>query len=72
MSVLCRDKTKERYMETVEVFLDVSRQIREEVVSMEVDILIGRNMAELLDKSRPQMEKGMKELHMAASVASGE
>lgn len=72
LSVLCRDKTKEKYLDTVEHIISASKQVREEVSSMEVDILIGQNMAEFLEKSRPQLERSIKELQLAVSMASGE
>lgn len=58
-------------METVQLLLSASRQIREEVSSMEVDVLVGENMADLLEKSRTQMETSARELQMSAALASG-
>lgn len=71
LSMLCRDKCKEKYVGSVELLLSASKQIREEVAAMEVDILVGQNVAGLLEKSRPQMEKVTKELLQAAIIASG-
>ncbi len=58
-------------MGTVQLILSASRQIREEVASMEVDIVISENMVELLDKSKPQMESAVKELQLSVILTSG-
>lgn len=58
-------------MGSVDLLLSACRQIREEVATMDVDILVGQNVAGLVEKSRPQMEKATKELHLAATMASG-
>ena len=71
LSVLCHNETKDKYIGTIELILSASRQIREEVASIEVDILTENSMAELLEKSRPQMENGVRELQLAAIKASG-
>lgn len=71
LCALCRDKSKEKYVGSVDLLLSASRQIREEVTTMEVDILVGQNVATMVEKSRPQMEKATKELHLAATMASG-
>lgn len=59
-------------MGMAQLILNASRLIREEVASMEVDILVGESMAELLDRSKVQVESNMKELQLAATMASGE
>ena len=59
-------------MGSVDLLLSASRQLREEVATMEVDILVGQNMAGMLEKNRPQVEKAAKELHLAGIMASGE
>ena len=69
---MCQGKSKEKYVGSVEMLISASRQIREEVATMDVDILVGQNMADLLEKNRLQMEKAAKELHLAAMVASSE
>lgn len=58
-------------MGSVDLLLSASRQIREEVTTMDVDILVGQNVASMVEKSRPQVEKAAKELHLAAVMASG-
>lgn len=58
-------------MGSVELLLSASRQIREEVAAMEVDILVGQNMAGLMEKNKPLVEKATKELYQAAIMASG-
>ncbi len=58
-------------MGSVELLISASKQIREEVAIMEVDILVGQNMAGLLERNRTQMEKATKELHLVAIMASG-
>ncbi len=72
LSVLCRDQAKERYSRTVEQLASASRQIGDEVVSMEVDILVGKSMAELLEKNRLEMERSIKDLQLEATIAAGE
>ena len=72
LSVFGGDKSREKYVGTVDVLVSACRQIREEVSSMEEDILLGQNMADFLEKSRPHTEKAIKELQMAATMASGE
>jgi hypothetical protein len=69
--MLCRDQSREKYIGSVEQLLSASRQIREEVAAMEVDILVGQNISSLLEKNRPQLEKATKELQQAAIMASG-
>lgn len=59
-------------MGSVELLLSAARQLRGEVATMEVDILVGQNMAGILEKNRSQVEKATKELHLAAIMASGE
>lgn len=72
LSVLCCNKSKEKYVGSVELLLSAARQLRGEVATMEVDILVGQNMAGILEKNRSQVEKATKELHLAAIMASGE
>ena len=66
----CQRRSKDKYVSTVELILGASRQIREEVSAMEVDILVSENMTELLERTRPQMEGVVHEVHMATLAAS--
>ena len=50
--------------------MGAARQIREEVSSMEVDILVSENMTELLERTTPQMEGITHEVHVATLAAS--
>ena len=50
--------------------MGAARQIREEVSSMEVDILVSENMTELLERTRPQMDSITHEVHMAILAAT--
>ena len=54
----------------MELILGAASQIREEVSSMEVDILVSENMIELLERTRPQMDSITHEVHMATLAAS--
>lgn len=66
----CQKKAKDKYAGIVEFILGAARQIREEVSSMEVDILVSENMTELLERTRPQMDSITHEVHMATLAAS--
>lgn len=68
--MVCQKKAKDKYAGTVEFILGAARQIREEVSSMEVDILVSENMTELLERTRPQMDSITHEIHMATLAAS--
>ncbi len=46
------------------------REMREEVASMELDILVGDTMADILEKTKVQMDANLKELQIAAVMAS--
>jgi hypothetical protein len=66
----CQKKAKDKYAGTVELILGAARQIREEVSSMEVDILVSENMTELLERTRPHMDSISHEIHMATLAAT--
>lgn len=66
----CQRRSKDKYVSSVELILGAARQIREEVSAMEVDILVSENMTELLERTRPQMEGVVHEVHMATLAAS--
>lgn len=66
----CQKRAKEKYASSVDLILGAARQIREEVSAMEVDILVSENMTELLERTRPQMESTVHEVHMATLTAS--
>ena len=70
LALACQKKAKDKYAGAVELILGAARQIREEVSSMEVDILVSENMTELLERTRPQMESIAHEVHMATLAAS--
>ena len=70
LSLACQKKAKDKYSGTVELILGAARQIREEVSSMEVDILVSENMIELLERTRPHMDSVTHEVHMATLAAS--
>lgn len=72
LSMLCQEQCKERYTRTVEQLVSAARQIQDEVVSMEVDILVGQSMAQLLEKSRPELDGSIKDLQLEATIAAGE
>ena len=72
LSMLCQEQSKERYSRTVEQLVSAARQIRDEVASMEVDILVGQSMAQLLEKNRSELESSIKNLQLEASIAAGE
>ena len=59
-------------MSAVELILGAARQIREEVSAMEVDILVSESMTELLERTRPQMDSIVHDVHMATLAASSE
>lgn len=66
----CQKKSKEKYTSGVELILGAAAQIREEVSAMEVDILVSENMTEVLERTRPQMERIAHDVHMATVAAS--
>ena len=68
----CQRRSKDKYVSTVELILGAASQIREEVSAMEVDILVSENMTELLERTRPQMETVVHEVHMATLAASSQ
>jgi len=70
LSVVCRNGSKEKYVGLCQQIANTCREMREEVVSMEIDILVGESMAEFLDKTKVQMESNLKELQAAAIMAS--
>ena len=70
LTIDCQKKAKEKYTNAVELILGAASQIREEVSAMEVDILVSENMTELLERTRPEMESVVHEVHMATISAS--
>ena len=70
LSVVCRNGSKEKYVGLCQQIANTCREMREEVVSMEIEILVGDSIAEFLDRSKAQMEGNLKELQAAAVVAS--
>ncbi len=70
LSVLCQRGDKDKYSNTVDPIIGAAKQIREEVATMEVDILVSETMTEILKKSKPQMENAVKEVQLSVLMAS--
>lgn len=72
LNVLCQKGEKDKYSGTVDAIIGAAKQIREEVATMEVDILVSETMAQVLKKTKPQMDSAVKEVQLSALMASSE
>ena len=70
LSLACQNGEKDKYSSTVDAIVSAAKQIREEVAAMEVDILVGNTMADLLEKTKPQMDSALREVQLSVLLAS--
>ncbi len=70
LSLVCQKGDKDKYSSTVDAIIVAAKQIREELSAMEVDILVSETMAELLERTRQQMNSAVREVQLSALMAS--
>ncbi|XP_064382815.1 uncharacterized protein LOC135331544 [Halichondria panicea] len=70
LSSVCQKGDKDKYSSTVDAIIVAAKQIREELSAMEVDILVSETMAQLLERTRQQMNSAVREVQLSALMAS--